>query len=180
MLIRDQFGYLRDIPDQRFSGWSNPRFGEVLYDGLGNPLGLPFIAALAPLAAKILPIASSLLPMLAPSQPSAPAPASLPPPSPPAPLEPPPPPATPPPTVVMRETTPPVTPFPAPGPARPMVIFRRRRVRRRRRPPMRVGVERVTEQITVPPSFVAPSPMASESSGGVNGWYPAAPFGGYF
>jgi len=45
---------------------------------------------------------------------------------------------------------------------------------------MREKVERMTEQVSVPPSSVAPSPVASESSGGVNGWYPSARFGGYF
>jgi hypothetical protein len=60
-----------------------------------------------------------------------------------------------------------------------MVIVRRRRLRRRR-PATRVKVERVTEQVSVPPSSIAPTPAASESSGGVNGWYPSARFGGYF
>ena len=86
MLIRDQFGYFHEIPDARFGGWGNHGLGEVVYDGLGNPVGaFPFLAALAPLAAKILPMVSSILPGLAPASPSAPPPS-------PAPSEPPPPP----------------------------------------------------------------------------------------
>jgi hypothetical protein len=39
----------------RLDGFGAPAEGRVLYDGLGNPVGiLPFIAALAPLAAKAL------------------------------------------------------------------------------------------------------------------------------
>ena len=50
-------------------GNPRPQHGRIIYDGLGNPVGIfPFIAALAPLAAKavaFLPkIASSILPML--------------------------------------------------------------------------------------------------------------------
>jgi len=185
MLVRDQFGYFHDIPDQRFGGWSNPGFGEVVYDGLGNPLGLPFIAALAPLAAKLLPMAASLLPMLAPSgsssRPSSPAP--------PAPLPPPYDPlrssAAPPPPqiIIIREPAPAAALSPPPSllpvQGRPVVVFRRRGARRR---PVRVKVERVTEQVSVPPPRLAPPlpPLATEASGGVNGWYPAPHFGSYF
>ena len=55
---------------------------QMLYDGLGNPVGLPFIAALAPLAAKVLPLAAkflpSILPGLLPGGPPAAPPATIP------------------------------------------------------------------------------------------------------
>ncbi len=122
MLIRDQFGYFHEIPDARFGGWGDHGLGGVVYDGLGNPVGaFPFLAALAPLAAKILPMVSSILPGLAPASSSAPPPS-------PAPSEPPPPipppvalPYPPPPSalpsqpqmVVIREPSPAVTALPA-------------------------------------------------------------------
>jgi hypothetical protein len=190
MLIRDRFGYLRDIPEQRFGRWSNSGLGEVVYDGLGNPVGaFPFLAALAPLAAKILPMAANLLPMLAPSRPSSPPPASPPAPAllPPSSYEPIRSAATPAPPqiIVVREPPSPGAPFPppsslGPGQMRPLVVFRRRGLRRRR-PRVRVKVERTTEQVSLPPPpALSPPPVASESSGGVNGWYPSARFGGYF
>jgi hypothetical protein len=49
MLVHDQYsGYIHEVPDQLYG------LGEV-YDGLGNPLGLPFLSALAPLASAVLP-----------------------------------------------------------------------------------------------------------------------------
>jgi hypothetical protein len=49
MLVHDQYsGYVHEVPDQLYG------LGEV-YDGLGNPLGLPFLSALAPLASAVLP-----------------------------------------------------------------------------------------------------------------------------
>ena len=69
MLFRDQFGYFHDVPDERV-GWVSPGFGEVVYDGLGNPLGFPLLSLL-PLAAQILP--SLLGPSGSPSSPPAPA-----------------------------------------------------------------------------------------------------------
>jgi hypothetical protein len=44
-----------------FQGYAAPREGRMLYDGLGNPVGiLPFIAALAPLAMKALAVLPSI------------------------------------------------------------------------------------------------------------------------
>jgi hypothetical protein len=184
MLFRDQFGYFHDVPDERFGGWASPGFGEVVYDGLGNPLGFPALAALLPLAAKILPIASSLLPMLAPSgSPSSPpspaAPSPPPPPVPPFPLSPS---LSPPQIIVVREPAPERSLFSPTLPAvqaRPPVVFRRRGARRRRRP-VRVKIERLREQVSVPPPALPPLPLATEASGGVNGWYPGEHFGNYY
>lgn len=71
MLVRDRLtGRLHQVPDQR-------RYAArpVLYDRLGEPLGLPFLApiaaALLPLAAKALPFAATaattLLPKIIPA-----------------------------------------------------------------------------------------------------------------
>jgi hypothetical protein len=90
MLIQDPMtGRLHEIPDQHYRsplgeygqlyepqwgdypqgyGYSPQRAsGQVLYDGLGNPVGIfPLLTALAPLAAKVLPkIAQRVLPGLA-------------------------------------------------------------------------------------------------------------------
>ena len=90
MLIQDRLtGHLHEIPDQLYRphlgeygqlyepqwgeypqgyGYSPQRVGsQVLYDGLGNPVGLfPLLTALAPLAAKVLPgLAKRFLPGLA-------------------------------------------------------------------------------------------------------------------
>jgi len=133
MLVRDvRSGRLVTVPDSRFfaqataplgycgeRGLSGVPFGnyaagpqQPLYDGLGNPLGLPFLAALAPLASSLLPMIAkgassllrSLLPMLTggggaapspPALPMTPEPAPVPPPAPamaPLPMEPAPPP----------------------------------------------------------------------------------------
>lgn len=72
MLVRDVSGRLIALPEPRigyvpvqgYDGYGLGYYGEPVYDGLGNPLGLPFLAALAPLAAKILPMAGSLLPKI--------------------------------------------------------------------------------------------------------------------
>ena len=75
MLVQDTLtGYLHEVPDTQlyetdYSEYPEP-LGEVLYDGFGNPVGLPFLAplaaALAPLAAKALPaIASKIIPAAA-------------------------------------------------------------------------------------------------------------------
>ena len=48
MLIRDQLGYVHQVPDPQTYG-----FQHVGYDGLGNPVGLP-----------ILPLLTSLAPMV--------------------------------------------------------------------------------------------------------------------
>lgn len=90
MLIQDPLtGRLHEIPDQLYRSHLGdygqlyePQWGEspqgyghspqratsqVLYDGLGNPIGIfPLLTALAPLAAKVLPkIAQRVLPRLA-------------------------------------------------------------------------------------------------------------------
>jgi hypothetical protein len=89
MLIQDALtGRLHEIPDHHYGSYLGeygqlyePQWGEypqgygyspqragsqVLYDGLGNPVGLfPLLTALAPLAAKVLPVAAKVLPGLA-------------------------------------------------------------------------------------------------------------------
>jgi hypothetical protein len=137
MLIQDQFGYFHDVPDERFGGWVNPGFGEV-YDGLGNPLGFPALAALLPFAAKLLPMAANLLPGLGPSTPPpsptavAPPPVPFPPPMPSFPMMPS---MAPPQVIVIREPAheePLEPPLPAPAvQGRMRVVFRRRGRRRR-------------------------------------------------
>ncbi len=74
MLIQDMLtGYVHEVPDHRYGGFSGygepvvwqpvqPQYGQVVYDGFGNPVGLPILAALAPLAAKA---AGALVPMIA-------------------------------------------------------------------------------------------------------------------
>ena len=177
MIIRDQFGYLHDVPNRQFVGAGESPFGEVVYDGFGNPLGaFPALAALLP---SLLPMITSILPGLIPG-PSAP---PSPPPS--APPPPPPLPFTPEPVapalqkvVVIREPGPaaPVPlPYAPPVPATALMkVFRRRRVRRRRRAPVRARLERrVTEQLTVPPLPGSAEPLpppATESSGGLGGY----------
>jgi hypothetical protein len=181
MIYRNEFGYLRQIPDERFAdGLGN--YGEVIYDGFGNALGiLPFLAALAPalapLAAKLLPKAAAILPGLI-SRPRAAAPA----PPPPAPVTPPisfPPPAPVPaaPTIIqvpvpMPMMAPIAPPMPAPGAQRPVFFARRRRPRRRI--PVRL---RVREDVTAPPATtvrlqppgVSVSPASGELSGAFYG-----------
>jgi hypothetical protein len=190
MIYRDRFGYLRQMPDAQFGdGFGDySDAGEVIYDGFGNPLGiLPFLAALAPLAAKFLPKVTGLVSSITGASPSAqPTPAAAPPP--PAPVVSVP--ATP--TIIQVPVPLPTPPQQPMGPSpyfqaqqRPLSIYRRRR-RLRRRAPMRL---RVTEQITVPPSSqvrfhppgvsVSPTPspappeappVATESSGEMSGY----------
>jgi len=126
MLVRDvRSGRLVMVPDSRFfaqataplgrcgeRGLSGVPYGtygagpqQPLFDGLGNPLGLPFLAALGPLLPMLAKGASALLPSLLPMltgggaapspPPMTPEPAPLPPPAPaaaPMPMEPAPPP----------------------------------------------------------------------------------------
>jgi len=180
MLFRDQFGYFHDVPDERVA-WVSPGFGEVLYDGLGNPLGFPLLSLL-PLAAQILP--SLLGPSGSPSSPPAPA---APPPPPVASSSPPPvqlfapsPSMSPPQIIVVREPAPERGAFLPPPQIAPRVLFRRRGARRRRTP-IRARVERFTEQVSVPPSALPePVSMATEASGEMNGWYSGPYFGGYY
>jgi hypothetical protein len=64
MLVQDTLtGYLHEVPDSQlyepeYAEYPEP-MGEVVYDGLGNPVGLAF---LAPLAAKLAPMALQRLP----------------------------------------------------------------------------------------------------------------------
>jgi hypothetical protein len=132
MLVRDQFsGILHDAPDL-----SEYEVGEVVYDGLGNPvaiappglafddglsgtLGLPFLLPLLPAIASALPAVTGLLSNLGPK--SAPPPPMAPPPTAPAPIAPAPMAPAPPPAI-------------GPGPGitpRPMgpMVFRRYRRR---------------------------------------------------
>jgi len=180
MLFRDQFGYFHDVPDERV-GWVSPGFGEVVYNGLGNPLGFPLLSLL-PLAAQILP--SLLGPSGSPSSPPAPA---APPPPPVASSSPPPvqlfapsPSMSPPQIIVVREPAPERGAFLPPPQIAPRVLFRRRGARRRRTP-IRARVERFTEQVSVPPSALPePVSIATEASGEMNGWYSGPYFGGYY
>ncbi|HEU0178999.1 MAG TPA: hypothetical protein VFV58_32440 [Blastocatellia bacterium] len=89
MLIQDALtGYLHEIPDHHYGSYMGeygqlyePQWGEypqgygyspqygagqVVYDGLGNPVGMfPLLTALAPLAAKVLPkLAQRFLPAI--------------------------------------------------------------------------------------------------------------------
>jgi hypothetical protein len=86
MLIQDSLtGRLHEIPDQLYRSYlgecgrvygqqypqgsgHSPHYGpgQVVYDGLGNPVGIaPLLAMLAPLAAKVLPaIADKVLPVI--------------------------------------------------------------------------------------------------------------------
>jgi hypothetical protein len=167
MLIQDALtGRLHEIPDQLYRshlgeygqpyeqrylqgyGYS-PQYGvgQVVYDGLGNPVGLfPLLAKLAPLAAKVLPaIVPKVLPAITKVLPSitralpmvsnffpgaAPSPAAMmqpPTPMPPMPFQ------TPaPPVVAMPGTAPMAVPYPMMTMMSPRRI--RRRWRRARRP----------------------------------------------
>jgi len=85
MLAQDPLtGYLHEVPDAYYGYDEYPEFvGEapVVYDGLGNPVGLPFLApiaaaagpliakaagALAPMAGRLLPQAGRLIGRLIP------------------------------------------------------------------------------------------------------------------
>jgi hypothetical protein len=203
MRVRDRFGYIYEVPDRRSIGSARAADqAQIVYDGFGDPIGFAFLAPLLPLVAKA---AGALLPAVTSLFTSSPRPAAAPPaPTIPRPLPMPqalpvtrplPAPATPTPQIiVIREpslATPPPSMPPAQAP--PTVVFRPRRLRRRRAP-VRLMAERVTEQMVVPPpvmlrprpsivtaesSRAAPLPPATESSGGMSGWYPAQ-FGNYF
>jgi hypothetical protein len=89
MLLRNTLtGYLHEVPDYQLGYWGEvPEqlygVGQVIYDGLGNPVGLPF---LAPIAAALAPMAEKIVggllspprpPQPPPPPPPAPAPAAL-------------------------------------------------------------------------------------------------------
>lgn len=171
MIFRDQFGHLRAIPDREVYGGygAPPGFGEaqVVYDGFGNPLGaFPFLAALAPFAAKLLPAVTKILPGI------------LSPPTQPQPVAPPPASPMPPPAATAPEPLPTITQVPMPTPLLPpsfapspmprggqQPIFIRRRRRLRRRVPMRVRVERMREEVRMPPPTRGPiAPASADAS----------------
>lgn len=56
MLVRDGLGYVHNVPDRAAYGSQ-----EVVYDGLGNPVGLAF---LAPLLSALGPALTSALPSI--------------------------------------------------------------------------------------------------------------------
>jgi|SRR5882724_12029626 len=56
MLVRDRLGYIHNVPDRAAYGSQ-----EVVYDGLGNPVGLAF---LAPLLSALGPALTSALPSI--------------------------------------------------------------------------------------------------------------------
>jgi hypothetical protein len=55
MLVRDRLGYIHNVPNRAYGSQ------EVIYDGLGNPVGFAF---LAPLLSAIGPALSSALPSI--------------------------------------------------------------------------------------------------------------------
>ena len=67
MLYQDTLtGALHEIPDSQVSGWGLAEdpygMGEVVYDGLGNPLGFSFKRAFGKLVKKAAPFTSMLGP----------------------------------------------------------------------------------------------------------------------
>lgn len=188
MIIRDQFGYLHEVPKRQFVGLGESPRGVAVYDGFGSPVGaFPALAALIPAIASALPALFSR--RSARSRPPSAPPPAVPLPVAPAPVAPPP--VTPPvfapapQVIVIREPAPaPSRFFPPPGPAQPRIVYRRRRLRRR--VPVRL---RVREEVTAPPaasvrlqpplvSVSPPAPVpallpapsvATESSGGMGG-----------
>src|SRR6476646_8503472 len=62
MIVQDSLtGALHQVPDQ-FAGYGGyADYGDVVYDGYGNPLGFPPLAALLPLAMKAAPMAAKWL-----------------------------------------------------------------------------------------------------------------------
>src|SRR5437867_2681191 len=70
MLVQDTLtGYFHEVPDGQLYETGYGEYpdqigeGQVVYDGLGNPVGfLPFIPAIASLAARALPAVASALP----------------------------------------------------------------------------------------------------------------------
>ena len=66
MLYEDPVtGALHEIPDSQVSGWGFAEdpygMGEVVYDGLGNPLGFSFRRAFGRLVKRAMPFATSML-----------------------------------------------------------------------------------------------------------------------
>lgn len=174
MLVRDlRTGQLVDVPNRRivspggsgFDGFAfsrranalrasaghgvgayHGRPSQVIYDGLGNPVGiLPFLAALKPLAAAILPTlaskagalfkgAATAIPALAPQAPS-PMPAVAPPAEA---------------IVSPGPAMPPPMPLPAPGPMSPPAMM-----------PSPTTPAPAATETTLPPSPAMPAPPAA-------------------
>jgi len=207
MLIRDALtGRLHEVHDQLYRShmgeYGQPYeqrypqghgyslqygMGQVVYDGLGNPVGLfPLLAKLAPIAAKALPaIAAKALPAITKVFPSitralpmvsnffpgvAPSPAAMmqpPTAMPPMPFQ------TPaPPVMAMPGTAPTAVPYPMMTMMAPRVL---RRWRRARRP--------IRRQIAVPPPTGIGGPVGGAGSDGppntVQGWGYYERFNGY-
>jgi hypothetical protein len=150
MFLRNRItGQVHDVPDYLVHGFHTAQ--EV--DGFGEPLGLPFLAALAPMLTNILPAVLPAIgglfkggapaPAPEPAPPPPPAPVVMSPPPPPPPADMPPEPIPPPRRIMMDrgpddDMPPPrrgVDPMDAGGPPPgPGVGYRvKRRIRRRRR-----------------------------------------------
>jgi len=204
MRVYDRFGYAHEVLGRQPIGRTHPfDQTQVVYNGFGDPVGFAFLAPFLPLIAKaagaLLPTVAGLL-----TSSSTPKPASAPPPRP-APVPPPQPMAPPGPMpsgaapspqfVVIREPAVAIPPSSISSSSQiaPTVILRPRRLRRRRAP-VRLRVDRVTEQMSVPPQTAVqlrptsmtaePSPVepvspAGESRVEVSGWYPVR-LGRYF
>jgi hypothetical protein len=227
MLIQDSLtGRLHEIPDQLYRSYlgecgrvyeqqylqgygHSPHYGpgQVVYDGLGNPVGIaPLLAMLAPLAAKVLPTiaekvlpaVAKVLPMITQAMPAisnifpgaAPAPAAIPPtqdqqftPSPAAPFPAPIP-------MQQQAPAPPMMATPAMAPPQPMPVpypmmarmaprlIRGRRHRGRR--PIRRRIA-VPSQPPPPPEVMEPvrEARSAEPSDAVQGWGYHGGFNGY-
>jgi hypothetical protein len=228
MLIQDSLtGRLHEVPDHLYRSYlgecgrvygqqypqgygHSPHYvqGQVVYDGLGNPVGIaPLLAMLAPLAAKVLPvIADKVLPMVSkilpeisnilPGAEQAPTPQPQAPPAPqpqqptamsPAPAQPTM--ATP---VQMPIQTPgqPVMATPAMAPFRPMPVpypmmamMAPRGIRGRRHRGHRPVRRRIAVPSQPPPPPVVMEPVreavSAEPSGAVQGWGYYGGFNGY-
>ncbi len=196
MLIQDMLtGRLHEIPDQLYRSYlgeygqpyeqrhpqgygHSPRHGvgQVVYDRLGNPVGIaPLLAMLAPLAAKVLPaiatkvapLVTKVLPMVGNLFPGA-SPAAMP-----APVQAPAPPVMAPPAFA------PITPLPPMAVPHPMMAMMAPGVMRRRRRRSRP----IRRRIAVPPPPGVMEPVreerSAEPSGAVQGWGYHGGFNGY-
>src|SRR5215510_12394689 len=214
MLIQDSLtGRLHEVPDQLYRSYlgecgrvygqqypqgygHSPHYvqGQVVYDGLGNPVGIaPLLAMLAPLAAKVLPvIADKVLPMVSKILPeisnilpgAEQAPTQQP--QPPPPQQPQPPTAMPPAPAQPMMATPAMAPFrPMPVPYPMMAMMAPRGVRGRRHR----GHRPIRRRIAVPPPPPPPPPpevmepvreaVNAEPPGAVQGWGYYGGFNGY-
>ena len=212
MLIQDSLtGRLHEVPDQLYRSYlgecgrlygqqypqgygHSPHYvqGQVVYDGLGNPVGIaPLLAMLAPLAAKVLPVIadkvlpvvskilpaiSNILPGAAPEPTPQPQPAPAPQPQPPTAMSPAPAPPTMETPVPMPIQTPaqpvmatpgmaPFRPMPVPYPMTAMMaprVIRGRRHRARRPIRRRIAVPYPSPVLIQPPLPIQPPPEITE------------------